>query len=341
MMRLFKLFGALLLLVVTPVMAEAPPKVIRIAAIGSYGHSLATSYMGVMQAKRFAEQEFAPDGTQIQWLVTDGAGPAQNEALANGLADFANYGGLPNIIGRARGLKTRILASYGYTNTYVVARSDLPIRTLADLRGRTIGVDVGHIPHLVLSRLLEQAGIGAGGAKLVAMKNADSIAALAAKRIDATIGPSLLFSLVDQGKGRIIFTSKGKREDADYFGAFLVTDDFAHRYPETTTRIVKAYLQAVRWASDPANRERFLSFSARASNTPLAYVRRDFEGETVKDKADPLPDGAYVARYRAAAAFSLQNRLIRQPVSVDNWVDARFIVAALRQLRLWGYWKPH
>jgi sulfonate transport system substrate-binding protein len=339
---MIRLLRALMLLVAaglaSPVWAEAPPKLIRVSAIGAPGQRTATSYMGILQSQQLLEKEFARDGVRIQWLVLDGAGPAQNEAIANGLTDFANYGILPNIIGRGRGLKTRILASYGYSNSYVIARPDLPIRGVRDLKGRTIGVDVGHVPHLALTRLLAENGLATSAVKIVAMKTPDALAALAARRIDATIGPVNLLNLVEQHKARLIFSSKGRKTEATNIGAFVVTDDFARRYPETTKRVVKAYLQAVYWAAQPANRERYLAFIARVSNTPLALVRQDNAGEQIRDKANPLPVLAYRERVASAAGFSLDQKLVRKPVDTRGWVDARFIVRAAHELGQLRYW---
>ncbi|MBB3911811.1 ABC transporter substrate-binding protein [Sphingomonas desiccabilis] len=339
---MIRLLRTLLLLVVAgatqPALAETPPKVIRVSAIGAPGQRIATSYMGILQAQGLLEKEFARDGVRIQWLVLDGAGPAQNEAIANGLTDFANYGILPNIIGRGRGLRTRILASYGYSNSYVIARPDLPIRSVRDLKGRTIGVDVGHVPHLALTRLLAENGVASGDVRIVAMKTPDALAALAARRIDATIGPVNLLSLVEQRKAQLVFSSKGRKTEATNIGAFVVADDFARRYPETTKRVAKAYLRAVHWAAQPANRERYLAFVARASNTPLALVRQDNAGEQIRDKANPLPVLAYRNRVAAAATFSLEQKLVRKPVDTRGWVDARFIVAAAHELGQLRYW---
>lgn len=340
MIKLFRLLMLVVAFSAAPAWAETPPRVIRVSAIGAPGQRIATSYMGVMQVQHLLEQEFAREGVRIQWVVMDGAGPAQNEAIANGLVDFANYGILPNIIGRARGLSTRIIASYGYANTYVIARPDLPIRGPRDLKGRTIGVDVGHVPHLALVRLLTENGLSVGDVRIVAMKAPDALAALAAKRIDATIGPANSLSLVQQGKARVIFTSKGRDTDATNIGAFVVTDAFARQYPLTTVRVMKAYLRATHWASQPANRDRYIAFAARVSRTPLPIAVQDLSGQQIRDTSNPLPTQRYVGRVRGAAAFALQQKLVRQPVQLRGWIDVRFIVAAAKQLGWFGYW-PH
>ncbi|MFX6759751.1 TetR family transcriptional regulator, partial [Acinetobacter baumannii] len=61
-------------------------------------------------AERSVEKELADlPGVKVDGSFFKGAGPAVNEAFANSQLDFALQGDLPSVIGRANGLKTRIL----------------------------------------------------------------------------------------------------------------------------------------------------------------------------------------------------------------------------------------
>ncbi|MBD4988119.1 ABC transporter substrate-binding protein, partial [Xanthomonas citri pv. citri] len=78
-----------------------------------------------------------------------GAGPAVNEAFANNQLDFALQGDLPQIIGRANGLKTKILlASGAHAPIYLAVPKDSPIRKVADLKGRKVSIFRGTNNHL-------------------------------------------------------------------------------------------------------------------------------------------------------------------------------------------------
>ena len=70
--------------------------------------------------------------------VLQGAGPAVNEALSNKQIDFAYQGDLPQVVGRANGLKTKLLVASGVRNNlYLVAPAASPlssIRTSATTR---------------------------------------------------------------------------------------------------------------------------------------------------------------------------------------------------------------
>jgi len=93
--------------------ASAEPLTIRFgfASIGvdnrpfAGGSPAATAYAG-----HYVEDAFKDEpGVKVEWYFFKGAGPAVNEAIANGQLDFAWQGDLPSVIGRASGLKTKIL----------------------------------------------------------------------------------------------------------------------------------------------------------------------------------------------------------------------------------------
>lgn len=78
------------------------------------------------------EKEFKPDGIEVEWTFARGAGPAVNELFSNDLADITLLGDLPSIIGKAGGLKTRLLAAAGLNNLYLAVPADSSARDVKD-----------------------------------------------------------------------------------------------------------------------------------------------------------------------------------------------------------------
>src|SRR5690606_15917182 len=115
-------------------------------------------------------------------------GPAINEALSNGQLDFASYGAVPNTIGKANGLDTVLIASYGGTTIFGAARPDLDIKSIADLKGKRVAIQKATIIHWALIQALKNAGLTESDVTIIDMKNADQLAAIAAKSVDAVFG---------------------------------------------------------------------------------------------------------------------------------------------------------
>lgn len=107
--------GLALAFAVSPVYAEKLSKV-RIGVATAGGGEPITwggSPGSVARLNSWIEEAFKDDGVDVEWVFFKGAGPAVNEALSNKQIDFAYHGDLPSVVGRANGLKTRVLLISG------------------------------------------------------------------------------------------------------------------------------------------------------------------------------------------------------------------------------------
>jgi sulfonate transport system substrate-binding protein len=341
-------FGAVLLPLIIAAFAadnapaqEAPPKVIRLAGPGNAeGKPFGTGPLGVLKVKGYLEDEFKKDGVTFQWQFPRGTGPAINEAFANGQLDFSSYGGLPNIIGRGAGLRTKVLSSYGSSPTYLVARNGSGIDTIADIKGKKISLSRGTILQLSLNSLLERQGLSEKDIQLFDLITADQISAIQSGDVDAVVGTSSVLALVERGFGKIVFSTKGKLDPASNFGSFVVLEEFARKYPQTTQRVLQAFLRAAHFAAQEENRDELYDIWARAGQS-RATVATDYDGDSLRQRANPLLDEFYVANVKRGVKFSVDSKLIKQGFDVESWVDRKAQDSALKSLGYENFWKPH
>lgn len=341
-------FGAVLLPLIIAAFAagnapaqEAPPKVIRLAGPGNAeGKPFGTGPIGVLKVKGYLEDEFKKDGVTIQWQFPRGTGPAINETFANGQLDFSSYGGLPNIIGRGAGLRTKVLSSYGSSPTYLVARNGSGIDTIADIKGKKISLSRGTILQLSLNSLLERQNLTEKDIQLFDLITADQISAIQSGDVDAVVGTSSVLALVERGFGKIVFSTKGKLDPASNFGSFVVLEDFAKKYPQTTQRVLQAFLRAAHFASQEENRNELYDIWARAGQS-RATVATDYDGDSLRQRTNPLLDEFYVANVKRGVKFSVDSKLIKQGFDVESWVDRKAQDSALKSLGYENFWKPH
>ena len=90
-MKKWMTFIPVAIMLVMSVVAQAAenPKVIRLGLVGNaYGKPYTSGPQGYVNDRGLLEKEFAKDGIRIELSYFKGAGPAVNEALASGLADF-------------------------------------------------------------------------------------------------------------------------------------------------------------------------------------------------------------------------------------------------------------
>lgn len=330
--------GLATLVTSTLAMAGDAPAVIRLGGQGAgFGKPYGTGIIGTLQAKGFVEEEFKGENVKVEWTFFNGTGPAINEALANNLLDFANYGGLPNIVGRAGGLKTKILASYGVANVYAAVRKDLPVETIKDLKGRKVAVAKGTINHLSMNRLLAENGLTEKDLQIVHLTASDQLPALTSGDVDAAFGTFNFLALRDKGIVKIVADTRSGPQPASFFGAFATTEDFAAKHPDTTRRVVKAYVKAAHWASLEENRNELLDLWA-LSGTAREALAEDLAGQDLKGRNTPLIDAFYRDQYKEGVRFAQENKLIRNPIDLDAWIDPTHLKAALKELNLETFW---
>jgi sulfonate transport system substrate-binding protein len=337
-----QLIAGIALCAAAGVAAAAAPALIRIGvAQPAYGNppAIAGSSIAIAQATGAIEQEFKPDNIKVEWYFFKGAGPAVNEALSNRQLDFAFQGDLPSIIGKAAGLKTRLILATGVRmNLYLAVPPDSTIRSVKDLRGKRVAIFKGTNAQLPIDRLLAANGLTERDLKVVNLDTATAQAALTTKDIDAVFGSYDLLKLRDKGLARIAYTSKGDSPVFTRQSHMLVTDDFATRYPEHTRRVVKAVLKTARWSSEEANRDEVFRIWARPGTAKFEHWKEDYEGQPLRIRLSPLFDPFLTDRYKDAVEHAYQFRLIRTRFDVDSWIDRSFLNAGLKELKLDSYW---
>jgi sulfonate transport system substrate-binding protein len=320
---------------------EVPPPVIRLAGPGNAeGKPFGTGTLGVLKVKGYLEDEFRKDGVRIDWQFPRGTGPAINEAFANGQLDFASYGGLPNIVGRGAGLHTEVLSAYGNSPTYLVARNGSGIKSIADLKGRKVALSLGTILQLSLGAILDRVGLSEKDVQIFDLITADQISAIQSGDVDAVVGTSSVLSIVERGYGRVVFTTKGRVDTASNFGSFIVAGDFADKYPQTTRRVLQAFLRAAYFSSWEQNRQELYNIWALAGQS-RASVALDYDGDSLRDRANPLLDDFYAANVKRGVQFAVEDKLIKAGFDVESWLDRPGLAAALKAQGYDKFWQPH
>lgn len=323
----------------------AAPSVIRIGVPGvGVGNRpiIGGSNVATVALRGLLEEEFRAEGIKIQWNFLRGAGPAVNELFANGLADFGwGLGDLPSIIGKAGGLKTRILSAGGIRqNTYLAVPADSPIQSIKDLRGKKVAIFKGTNAQLAIAKILEANGFGEKDIRAINMDNNTARLALTTKDIEAAFGNADFLQLRDQGVAKIVYTSRGDARVLKH-STLIGSQAFIDQYPDITQRVVGKLVEASKWLSDQeANPAPVYQLWAK-SGTQFSNYKEDFQSSTLKIRASPLVDEYVTSQYKRAIADAKRFGLIKNDINFDQWVEPRFLNAALKAQKLEGYWKPY
>jgi sulfonate transport system substrate-binding protein len=329
-----------------PARAADVPKVIRIGypGVGTGNRpAVGGSSPSTLHLQGLLEDELKKDGIAVQWFHFRQAGPAINEAFANGLLDFAYEGDLAMIIGRAGGLKTRLLAGGGQGSPVAVAvPSDSPVKSVADLKGKRVVIAKGTAIQLAAARVLARFGLSEKDLRVINIVGPGSTDVLATKDADAVFGlGSGFYPLRDRGIARIVYESADP--DVTIVAGFLGHEDFIQKYPAITQRVVTALVRASQYSSIEANRNALFKLWSQ-DGTGFGYYKETYTDRKTGQpiplalRTTPLADDYWVGKVRAGIDDSLKFRLIRRDVDVRAWLDTRFLDQALKDLALEAFW---
>jgi sulfonate transport system substrate-binding protein len=166
---------------VSPFAAFAQEKVVRI------GHQKVGAFV-LLKASGVLEERLKPLGYTVTWSEFP-SGPKLLEAVSTSVVDFGHTGDTPPIFAQAAGAQFLYV---GYVpdspkSEAILLQKDSLIKTVADLKGKKIGLNKGSNVQYMLVRALERAGLKYTDVELVFLSPADGRAAFEKGAIDAWV----------------------------------------------------------------------------------------------------------------------------------------------------------
>jgi NitT/TauT family transport system substrate-binding protein len=183
--------------------------------------------------------------TNVVYVQSD-AGVEQTKAVGKGDIDFTLHFSGPLLLQVDRGLSITILAGIHVGCFELFAKEG--IRSVADLKGRTVGIQgLETSPHVFLSAMATLVGLDpAKDIEWVTSGPVKPIELFAEGKIDAFLGfPPEPQRLRAQNIGRVIVNSAQDRPWSQYFCCMLASNrEFVRKNPIATKRVVRAMLRA-------------------------------------------------------------------------------------------------
>jgi sulfonate transport system substrate-binding protein len=194
----------------------------------------------LLKGRGSLEKALAPLGWEVAWSEFP-SGPPLMEALNAGAVDFGSAGEAPPIFAQAASPDLRYVGAEppAPTGEAILVPKDNPIRSLADLRGKTIALNKGSNVHYLLVRALEEAKIPYADVKLAFLAPADANAAFQRGSVDAWAIWDPYFAAAERSTGaHILADGQGLAPNRQFY--------LSHRaFVEAQPEIVRAVLAAI------------------------------------------------------------------------------------------------
>lgn len=243
----------------------------------------------------------------------DGVGMTNGDALVTGAT-----GGKSVII---------LINDFSNGNDMIVARP--PARTLADLKGKKIGVEVGFVDHLLLLNGLEKAGMKETDVTLVNTKTNETPQVLASGEV-AAIGawqPSSGQAMRAVPGSRPIYTSA--QAPGLIYDVLAVSPASLAARKADWQKVIGVWYRAVAYINDPKTADDALKIMAgRVGMMPAAYkpllqgtkILTLAEAKKIFVKAEGL--GSLYGSTKISDQFNVKYEVYKEAQNIDSYIDA-------------------
>jgi len=278
----------------------------------------------VLKDQGLLEKEFAKDGVTVTWVQSAGSNKAL-EFLNAGSLDFGSTAGAAALVARINGNPVKSIYVFSRPEwTALVTGKDSAIKSVADLKGKSVAVTRGTDPHIFLVRALADAGLTDKDVTFVLLQHADGKTALIRGDVDAWAGLDPMMAAAELDDGAKLFY---RNPDANSWGILNTTETFAKDHPDVVKRVLATYEVARKWAL--ANPDKLKTLLATAAKLPEPVIARQLERTQLTFSNIGDAQKATIL----AAGLALQKAGVLKPdvdvkAAVDALVDTDFPVAA-------------
>jgi len=278
------------------------------------------AYASLWAAKElgYFDEEFKKIGAAYTWNVF-AAGPLVNEALSAGKADLGVSGDQPAITARSIGLDVIAVSNLGSGERTIglIVPIDSPIKTVKDIKGKSVAYGKGSTTHHLIDLLLKDNGLENSDIKHVNLSAEDTAIALQRGDVDAAaVWDPFLTKLVRSGQAKLIVNGVGIKltNRISY-----VRRDFAEKHPEVVAAYIRAIDRGAKFIEkDHKAAAKLFELIFKADRDTVVALFSNQQLYTRFSKTD-------IDEIKRVEAYLLQQKLIRKHVDIDDFITTKYI----------------
>jgi NitT/TauT family transport system substrate-binding protein len=261
---------------------------------------------------------------------------ASMEAFAAGKLDADLMTNGDTLVTGAGGGKGIIVMATDYSNgnDQIVAKPG--IKTVPELKGKKIGVEIGFVDHLLILQALELNKMTEKDVELVNTKTNDTPQVLASGQVDAIAAwpPSAYLAQKALPGAKPIFTSA--EAPGLIYDVLSVSPTSLNKRKEDWIKFISVWDRVVKYINDPATQEdALLIMSKRNGLTPEEYkpllkgtqLLTLAENKKVFEKGPGL-DSMYGST-KISDDFNVKYEVYKEPQDIDSYIDPSLIAPAM------------
>ena len=203
-----------------------------------------------------------------------------HQAFIAGSVDVALGSGPSMALGAKSGKAIAVAAFAGAPrNLSIIVGADSPIKTVADLKGKTMGTTTkGSLTEWLVQRLAQQQGWGVNGINMVELGAFEaSVAAMKVHQVDAMVGAlEAGYLLEEKHEGKVLTGLEGVAPDFITHVVFARTD-LVQSNPDVVNRFLKGVFASIAFMK--ANKEKTTEIATKVLHQSPAVMNRTWDYE--------------------------------------------------------------
>src|SRR6185437_714118 len=265
---------------------------------------------------------FAKYGLEVE-VLNLGNAPRLHQALTAGSVDFAMSSGA-DLAFAAKGEPARAVAAFATDprNVSITTAADLPVRTVADLKGQRIAISgTGSISEWLVRQMAIQEGWGKDGVTPTPLGSNDAnLAALRTHQVGAMFASvEAALQLEAKGIGRIV-TTMGKYAPTFHAHMLFVRKPLLDQNPQLVDRFLKGFFASIAFMR--TNREKTSEIASAALHIDRAIADKVYDQQIGMLETDGHIDPKAVELMKDSF---LEMGMLQTKPSNDQIIDARFL----------------
>ncbi|MFC5530444.1 aliphatic sulfonate ABC transporter substrate-binding protein [Cohnella yongneupensis] len=277
----------------------------------------------IAKEKGFFEEEFGKFGATVNYQTLQSSSQFL-EAIAADRLDFVRIGYIGTITGQAAKVGfTSISEGSNGGGDGIIVPKDSTIKSLADLKGKKIGVSKGSSSWGLLLRALDSVGLKASDVQQINLQPDEAQPAFQSGAIDAWVIWEPFRSTQINTQGAVLI-AEGKTIGAFTPAYNIVRTKFAEKYPELVVAYLKAYERGLQWQNE--NLEEAITLLAGLKKLDPETIRVSLKNNI----ATNLPISAEAtASQQTTADILLELGELKEKLDVSKVVDNSYIEQVL------------
>jgi sulfonate transport system substrate-binding protein len=227
-------------------------------------------------------------------------------------------------VGRANGIPIKAVYVYSKPEwTALVTRPDTGIKSVKDLKGRSVAVTRGTDPHIFLLRALAAEGLGEDDIKTVLLQHPDGYRALEKGQVDAWAGLDPHMAKAELESGAILFF---RAPELNTYGILNVREAFAKEHPDLVTRVLRVYERARRYSIEHPDELRQVLVEAARLTDEVADKQLNERTDITNPVIGAEQRATFVETGKVLQGIGVLKPEVNVEQVVDELIDSSFIV---------------